>query len=194
MINDNKVISVLNRDNGYVGYKVPDLGIQRNFTPREKKDITFEELRKLSYVPGGKYILEHCLVIEDAEAVAALIGPVEPEYYYTDKEIEKLLIDGTLDQLQDCLDFAPKGTIELVKDLAVKLDIQNLAKREAIRAATGFNVTKAIEINKETEQGKEVEEEKTRRAKPVSMNDEAEKPQVPSGRRTELPKYNIVSK
>ena len=38
------IISVTNRDNGVVGYTVPDLGIRRIYHPRETKDVTFEEL------------------------------------------------------------------------------------------------------------------------------------------------------
>ena len=39
---------------GYkVGYYVPDLGIRRQFMPKETKEITFEELQKLSYLEGG---------------------------------------------------------------------------------------------------------------------------------------------
>lgn len=190
-IEDTRLVTVINRDNGHVGYKVPDLGIQRDFSPKERKEVTFEELRKLSYISGGEYILENCLVIEDREVVAALLGEVEPEYFYTENEVRKLLLEGSLDQLQDCLDFAPEGTVELVKDLAVKLEIQALDKREAIRAKTGFNVSKAIEINKETSEDNVQEEKKERRA-PLFKEDPSKG--QPIGRRTALPDYKVIAK
>ena len=47
LMNDTKVI-VKNRTNSVAGYKVPDLGVRRIFQPGEKKEISMEELRKLS--------------------------------------------------------------------------------------------------------------------------------------------------
>ena len=50
MIDKNKLIEVKNRDNGRVGYTIPDLGnLHRTFQPQETKEIPFEELKKLSY-------------------------------------------------------------------------------------------------------------------------------------------------
>ena len=48
----------------------------------------------------------------------------EPEYFYTDKEIRELLTKGTLDQLKDCLDFAPEGVIDIIK----KMDLSKFEK------------------------------------------------------------------
>lgn len=167
MIDKNKLIEVKNRDNGRVGYTIPDLGnLHRTFQPQETKEIPFEELKKLSYLPGGNTILQNYLVINDEEAVKSLLGEVEPEYNYTEKEIEYLLTEGTLDQLMDALDFAPAGVIDLIKDMSVKLELADIHKRKAILEKTGFNVTKAIEINIETS-GDEVESTQSRRATPV---------------------------
>ena len=63
------------------------------------------------------------------------------------EDIKTLLLSGSLEQLQDCLDFAPSGVIDLVKDYAVKLEINDISKRNAILTATGFNVTRAIFIS-----------------------------------------------
>lgn len=86
MIDKNKLIEVKNRDNGRVGYTIPDLGnLHRTFQPQETKEIPFEELKKLSYLPGGNTILQNYLVINDEEVVKSLLGEVEPEYNYTEK-------------------------------------------------------------------------------------------------------------
>ena len=45
---------------------------------------------------------------------------VEPEYNYTEEDIRNLLLNGTLDQLKDFLDFAPTGAIEIAKNIAVE--------------------------------------------------------------------------
>ena len=57
MISKDTILKVTNRNNGSTGYTVADLGIHRHFSPNESKDITMDELRKLSYVPGGRYII-----------------------------------------------------------------------------------------------------------------------------------------
>lgn len=150
MLNKNTKIKVKNRNNGSIGYTIPDMhNLYRKFYAGEVKEniITFDELQKLSYLPGGMYILENYLVILDNdEARDALLGQVEPEYGYTDEDVKNLLLNGSLDELLDCLDFAPVGVIELVKTLAVELEINDLSKRNAITNKTGFNINKAIEI------------------------------------------------
>lgn len=167
MLDKNTLIKVVNRDNGTVGYTIPDLGnLHRNFQPKEEKEISMEELRKLSYLPGGEVLLRDCLIIKNEEAVAELLGVVEPEYHYTEAEIKQLLLYGTMDQFMDCLDFAPQGVVDLLKNMAVTLKVNNIEKREAIKAKTGFDVSKAIEINRLSEE-EEIPVEKTRRAEPI---------------------------
>lgn len=191
MIENSMTIKVTNRDNGSVGYSVPDLGVHRTFQPKESKEISAEELRKLSYLPGGDVIIKDYLIIHNEELLKELLGEVEPEYYYSEDEVKTLLLSGSLEQLQDCLDFAPNGVIDLIKSLAVSLKIDNVSKRKAIQEKTGFNVTRAIEINEETEEEEEEtskENNQGRRAAPISTKKE-EAPQ----RRSAPPKYNVVS-
>lgn len=190
MLEKNTIIKVMNRDNGTVGYTIPDLNnLHRNFQPKEEKEVTMEELRKLSYLPGGETIIRDCLIIENEEALKELLSNVEPEYFYTEEDIKTLLTSGTIDQFMDCLDFAPAGVIDLVKDLAVKMEINDIRKRQAILEKTGFNVDKAIQINKETSE-EEVPAEKTRRAQPISAN--ATNADANTGRRTAPPKYKVT--
>lgn len=147
-----KMIGVHNRDNATVFYDIPEMnGLHRIFQPNERKEISIEELIKLSYEPGGMALLRDSLVIEDKSVVARILGHVEQEYDYTPADIKKLLVEGSLDELLDCLDFAPEGVIEIVKSMAVELPLNDIAKREAILEKTNFNVTNAIQIKKETE-------------------------------------------
>ena len=191
MLEKTTLIKVINRDSGTVGYKIPELNVTRLFQKGETKEIPFDELQQLAYTIGGKVLLEDCLVVDNKEALETLIGTVEPEYFYTEQDIKTLLTTGTLEQLEDCLDFAPVGVIDLVKDLAVKLEINDIDKRNAILKSTGFNVTKAIEINHESQEV-EAQEEKTRRAAPIS--NQAETASAAPTRRTAAPKYNVVKK
>ena len=61
MIKKDTKIKVVNKFNGTVGYDVPELGVHRNFYPKESKDISFDELEKLSFIPGGDDILKNYL-------------------------------------------------------------------------------------------------------------------------------------
>lgn len=190
MVENNMTVKVTNRDNGSVGYTIPDLNLHRTFQPKESKEITAEELRKLSYLPGGDVIIRDYLIIHNnPELLKELLGEVEPEYYYSEEEVKTLLLSGSLEQLQDCLDFAPNGVIDLIKSLAVSLKIDNVSKRKAIQDKTGFNVTRAIEINEETdEETASKEGTQGRRAAPITAkNEEAQQ------RRSAPPKYNVVS-
>ena len=62
----------------------------------------------------------------------------------SENQIVDLLKHGTLDQFLDCLDFAPEGVIELIKQFAVTLPLDNYEKRQALKEKLGFNVDAAI--------------------------------------------------
>lgn len=190
MLDKNTLIKITNRYDGMAGYEVADLGINRLFMAGETKEVTMEEIRKLSYSIGGITLLKDFFVLDNPEAVAEILGTVEPEYFYTEEQVKELLLTGSLEALQDCLDFAPAGTIELVKKVAVETKLNDIQKRKAIQAATGFNIDTAVMINEETEDEK-VEEEKTRRVTTASATSIA----ASTGRRTSAPNinYKVIS-
>lgn len=164
MIDDKNMIMVVNKSHGMVAYDLPEFNnLHRTFNPGESKKIPYEELRALSYQRGGKILIEEYLTILDEEVVAELIGTVEPEYYYTAKEVEDLLIFGTLDQLEDCLNFAPAGILDMVKNKAVEIKLNAVDKRQLISEKFGMNLDRAIEFAMEDEVDK-VEETKVRKA------------------------------
>lgn len=149
-------IKIFNRDNGAVVYSIPEMnGLRRVFQPGEEKEVTFEEIQKLSYLPGGMALLEQSLVIKNEEAVAAILGHVEPEYSYDYNDIKKLMTQGSLDEFLDCLDFAPSGVHEIIKSLAVDLPLNDISKRQAIFDKLNFDVDSAIRIKNETTQPEE---------------------------------------
>ena len=161
-----KLIKVMSRNSGIVFYVIPELnGLKRVFQPGEVKEIPFDELRKLSYLPGGMSLLQNNLVIQDDEAVATLLGQVEPEYNYTVEDIKRILQVGTLDEFLDCLDFAPDGVKEIIKTMAVDIELNDVSKREAILDKLNFDVTNAINIKRETQENDVTTKQKpTRRA------------------------------
>lgn len=195
MVSKDKIIELTNRDHGSVGYRIPDLNIHRTFSAGETKKVTFNEIEQLSWVDGGKALLKHYLIIQDPEAAEEILGEVQPEYFYTQKDVKKLLTEGTLDQLKDTLEYGPKGVIDLVKQEAVELKLNNNAMRDEIQKTTHFNVTNAINNDLISKENNENEAATTqRRSEPITAT---KSNSTTSGRRSEPiteSKYKVVSK
>lgn len=173
MIASDKMIKVQNRDFGTVGYNIPDLNnLHRTFQPNEIKVLSFDELFKLSQVPGGDYIISNYLIIHDEEAIKELIGMIEPEYFYTEQDIVRIMQNGSLDEFEDCLNFAPLGVLELIKQVAVSLPLNDVAKRDLIQKKLDFSVSGAIELAK-VDEAEPVKEAPKRKAAVPKMEDKA---------------------
>lgn len=186
------MIKVTNRDKGSVGYQIPDLGnLNRQYQPGETKEVPFEELERLSWVDGGLYILQNCLVIHNEEAVAALLHNVEPEYYYSKDDIIRLMQYGSLDEFLDCLDFAPEGVKDLIKDLAISLPLNDVQKRIAIREKLNFDVDNAIRLMEEDKEP-EVKEHTRRAAVPAAQTES--KPARRANTSNKKGQYTVIEK
>lgn len=193
MLEKTTLIKVTNRDNGSVSYAIPDSNnLRRYFHAGESKEVTWEELLKLSYSTGGRYILKHLMLIHNTEAVEQLLGEVEPEYFYDKARLEELLRYGSLDELLDCMDFAPKGTLELLQQVAVDIEVNDVAKRNAIREVLKFDVTKAIEINKETKEPAENVKKARRVSAETSEETKAAAAVEEDKPKRRVPQYNVI--
>ena len=182
--------NVKNRSGSHVVYSIPELGIRRSFAPSESKKITYEELEKLTYQPGGTALLANYLQISDVTAVNNLNMRVEPEYYMNEAQVIDLLQNGSIDAFLDALDFAPEGVIDLIKRYSLSLPLMDIQKREALKKKIGIDVTKALEnIAAEKEDN---EKESIDDSHPKQRRVKQEEPVAPQ-RRT-APKYNVVAK
>ena len=141
----NNVYNVKNRSAGMVVYKIPEDGIRREFAPGETKKISLKELEKLSYQSGGRALMTNFLQIYDETVTQELNIHTENEYYMSEEQIKELLVSGSLAAFLDCLDYAPIGVIDLIKKFAVMLPLNDVEKRQALLAKTGFDVSKALE-------------------------------------------------
>lgn len=186
MINANTVYNVLNRSSGLVGYTIPELNIRREFQPGETKKIKFSELEQLTYQPGGTTLIQDYFLIREQEVTDALNIQTEIEYYMNEDNVRDLILNGSLDQFLDCLDFAPEGVLEIIKKLAIELPMNDVEKREALKKKTGLDVDAAIK-NKMAEiadEGAPATSEAPHRRVQESANE------APV-RRTEAPKYTV---
>lgn len=189
---DNKLINVRNRNSGETGYVIPDRNINRSWQPNETKKIPFEELRAFSFMPGGLYCLNNLLVVEDSGALEELNMNVEPEYFYTEKDIERILLQGTIDEFADFLDFAPEGAISLARDMAVKEEIPDVRKREMLSKKTGLNINNAIMVNKVMAEEEEATAEAPKQRRVPKEETPAAAEEAPKRRTT--PQYKVVKK
>ena len=83
----------------------------------------------------------------------------EPEYFYTEADVKRIMLSGSLDEFLDLLDFAPEAIIDTIKELSVNLPLNDVAKRDAIKEKFGFDVSRAIEIkNAKYDGGDDAEE------------------------------------
>ena len=182
-------VEVTNRNNGITGYTL-NRGMERIFNINETKKIPLEELQEVEAMPGGEYLLRNYLMIKDKTALDYLNVEPEPEYFYTENEIKELLLNGTLDQLEDCLNFAPQGVLDILKDKAVSLEIPDMRKRDLISKKLGFNIDNAIKIEKAFKEDSASNNKEAavpeRKSTPVVVEDKPVR-KVQS-------KYNVVSK
>lgn len=172
--------NVANRSASTVVYKIPELNIRRTFAPGEVKRLTFDELQKLSYQPGGRELMANFLQIKSEGVVRDLNIPAQPEYYMTEAQIIELLREGTQEAFLDCLDYAPVGVIDLIKKFAVSLPLTDYEKRQALKARTGFDVDEAIK----NQNAEKAEEEGTTNNPSSSTS---------TGRRTTGAQYKVLS-
>jgi hypothetical protein len=181
--------NVKNRSAGVAVYKIPELGIRRSFQPGEVKQISAEELEKLTYRPGGMAMLSNFLQIQSAEGLQRIGLNPQPEYHMSEQDIAKMMVSGSLDEFLDCLDFAPPGVIDLIKKLSVSLPLGDISKRKALKEKTGFDCDAALKhVMEEKEEDGENTILKTgeRRVKKEEVG-------TGSPERRTAPKYNVVS-
>ncbi len=191
----NKVYLVTNRSASKVIYSVPDLGVKlREFQPGETKKISFEELEGLNYQPGGPNLIANYLQLQDVEAQQTFIGQVEPEYNMSIDQVKELILHGSLDEWLDCLDFAPEGVIDIIKELSVELPLTDTRKMETFQQKFNVNLANAIKLYQEEKaennNNDNNKEAKTRRVNKEETKTENTKPE----RRTSGSKYNVVKK
>ena len=180
---------VKNRGASIVVYRIPDTGVRREFQPGQTLSISSEELEQLTYQPGGAAILSQFLQIQDLDALEHFNVRTEPEYHMSEMDVANLIKTGSLDAFLDALDFAPIGVIDLIKKLAVEIPMVDIKKRKALKEKTGFDVEAAL---------KHIEEDKEDDSKTILKQNNGERrvktEDIPAGRRTAAPKYNIVTK
>ena len=170
MEDKNRKVQVKNRSAAVVILAIPNRHIRFELQPGQViTSLTFSDLEEFSYQPGGDAILREYLQLSEVEVKDLSLGEPQPEYYYSEADVQKLMKTGSIDEFLDCLDFAPEGIIDLIKQYAVSLPLTDTRKLDALKEKTGFDAAAAIENlkkEKEEENNGAVEAKPERRVQP----------------------------
>lgn len=156
-INDDTLIEVINDYTSSVGYKIDRLS--RSWPIGTVKKIKMSELYEVANTVGGKRILEtNKLLIKDPHARDLLALPQLDEFNLDLKGIEKELLDGDIQTLENLLQFCGDVTLEKIVQKAIDMPIQNMAKATLIHQYSGIDV---IGIIKDRQEDREASEQAT---------------------------------
>lgn len=193
----NKKVKVWNRSSANACYYIEEMRMLREFAPAGNHGdallIPVAELQALTYIQGGHSMLTQDLLIKDQEVCDFLGIPTEPEYYYGVEEVRKLLKEGSIEQLMDCLEFAPSGVKDLIVKYSIEDKLDSHEKRDLINKTMGINLTAMIRNNDlseiEPNNGGNAPQPNGRRAQPIKTTEQQEEPQPQVVR-----KYNVVNR
>lgn len=166
MVNNDELIEVRNLTTQRIAYLIPERSVRRDFSAFETKEITAGELRELWFKSGGKILLQNYLGVNNKE-LAREFGITNDqfthEYSWTKKDIDRVLLEGSADELADALDYAPLGITETLVNRAVELKISDMNKRKLIKEMTDKDVSKMISYVEELELDTPEQQEKVQR-------------------------------
>lgn len=181
---DDDLVQITNMMDFPAGYVVDLTGVRRVLPPHASFRVKAGELRELSYQLGGIDILQNYIRVCN-RSLALEFGidmNDQVEYNWTEADVDRCLLNDDIDVLLDALDFAPDGIKQLIVDRAIKLEIPDVNKRQAIKDAMGTDITSAIENRHAYDDQEETEEKKPARRRRTPSAAEAESP-APKRRR-----------
>ena len=181
---DDDLVQITNMMDFPAGYVVDLTGVRRVLPPHASFRVKAGELRELSYQLGGIDILQNYIRVCNRSLALEFGIDVndQVEYNWTEADVDRCLLNDDIDVLLDALDFAPDGIKQLIVDRAIKLEIPDVNKRQAIKDAMGTDITSAIENRHAYDDQEETEEKKPARRRRTSSAAEAESP-APNRRR-----------
>lgn len=148
-IADSTQVKVRNMVDYNVGYKIEEDNVRRQFSPHEVKTVTAGELRKLDYTRGGHVLLTSYLAVQN-KSLAQEFGVDEDsfanEYNWDAAKVDQVLLSEPVEVLQDAMDFAPEGILQLIKDRAIALRLDSMDKRKVISDAMKIDLNGMIEL------------------------------------------------
>ena len=190
-----KMVPVTNRDNGEVVVVLSNDKLI-HFNAGETRKISLEDLAEMRSGEGNRVLLKDYLMIKDQQALDYLEIETEPEYFYTKEEIRVLLETGTLEQLEDCLNFAPEGVLDILKDVALSIELPDTRKRKLISQKTGYDIDNIIRVRQflNTEGSMEGEDKEVNRKNDSTVPQRKAVPILTVEEKKKFPEYKVISK
>lgn len=157
---DNKKVYVVSTVNGTVGISLPEYGFRKDWTKKgQKVAIDKELLENIMFDPGTEYMFRTgMLYIEDMEVKKELgLEPedaTEPEniIVLSDAEMKRYLTVLPLHEFKEKLTNLSIEQKKNMVDYAVENEIINLEKCELLKEATGLNIVRMIELNRQNKE------------------------------------------
>lgn len=149
-VQDTDMIKIRNIMDHMVVFKDEETHRRIVFQPYEEKKISADILRRLNYSHGGGVLLRNYLCVENDELAREFgVSPDTIEYKWTRKDIDNCLLNESLDCLLDALDFGPEGIKDMIVQRAADLQLNDIAKRNAITEKTGSDINSIINLKKQ---------------------------------------------
>ena len=184
VVKDTDTITLRNFTTNTVVYRTPSTRVRRELPAGGSIKVTAGEIREMMYDKGCVDILRNYVQICNkplALEVGVSEDSYENEYNWTLADIKNCLLNGSIEQLADAMDFAPDGIKESLLTEAINLEIPDVRKREIISKAMNRDVSGMIVNKHKIEEDKEpVEKTKTatRRAATTTKRRTATKAQA----------------
>ncbi len=148
-------MKIVNRSDSTVVYSLEELKVRRLFAPNEEKDVPKGEITSLWQTDGGKELIKHELLVDNAAWIEENYPAAPIEYFWREDKVKECLINDSLELFRETLDFAPAGVLEIIKRISWQLPLTDLNKIEAIREKLGFDVLMSIGLMREKAPQKE---------------------------------------
>ena len=184
VVKDTDTITLRNFTTNTVVYRTPSTRVRRELPAGGSIKVTAGEIREMMYDKGCVDILRNYVQICNkplALEVGVSEDSYENEYNWTLADIKNCLLNGSIEQLADAMDFAPDGIKEALLTEAINLEIPDVRKRDIISKAMNRDVSGMIINKNKIEEDKEPAEKNktaTRRAATTTKRRTATKAQA----------------
>lgn len=153
---ENKKVIVKNMINSVVGLNLPDLRLTRTWERKGvKKTIDLDVLREAMYDPGTEYMFRNKILYIDDKDVRIELGLEDPEsktdFLLDEKQMKRYLTVLPVKELKEALPKMGEGQVEALIDYAVKNEIVNFDRCQAIKDFCGKDIINIIQLNRKDE-------------------------------------------
>lgn len=147
-LTDSTMVKVYNESGGPFYYVTEH--VKRNFPENGMREVPLKELKDLILTMGHRGAFEGGYLIIRDERVREIFS-LEPlsDYNVGVEEMTKMLEGGSLEDLEDFLQYTSDDNLEKIVRVAVDLPVRDLNKANLIGSYSGYNVISLIEDKQE---------------------------------------------